>query len=144
MGLFGRKKSPFDELQEQCQVVAREADSTRKKSEHSLRGKYEHMSAEERADLLKEALGSWKLAHSALDAARALQGKLDKAGSEEQMAAESLILSANLDVSKADASLQEARNSLMKGVGEVEEYFGPKSKEAKHLRKVLSEFQLPG
>ena len=65
----------------------------------------------------------------------------DQCPKEDVLAAESLMLSASLDATEAQKAVNEAHSSLLHGVAEVEQFYGPRSKEAKHLRKVLAQFQ---
>lgn len=143
MGLFKGKASPYEALQRLCSDVSNSAKVVRERAGSSLRGRYEYMRPEERADLLREAHEESLKLKSRLDEARSVRDALEAESdaNEEILAAESLLLAASLDATEADKSLAEARNSLVQGMSEVESFYGPRSKEARHLRKVLSQFQ---
>ena len=143
MGLFKSSKSHAELLQSECQEVASLAARVRKDCEQSLRGKYEYMAPEDRVGLLKDARGTAKRLHAALADARQRKAEMEKeeSPSEALLAAESILLSAELDVRKADQTLREGETSLISGVSEIEEFYGPRSKEAKHLRKLITEFE---
>jgi hypothetical protein len=143
MGFFKSSKSSVDVLQDQCDLVMDLAKSVRTSCDRSLRGKYEYMKPEERADLVRAAHEGHQKMHAALEKAKSSQAKIESEGgnNEALLAAESLLLSASLDATEAQKALNEAHSSLVHGVSEVEQFYGPRSKEAKHLRRVLSQFQ---
>ena len=143
MGFFKSSKSHLEDIQERCSEVSKLSQVVRDTCDRSLRGKYEYMRPEERADLVRAAhLDNEKL-HAALEKAKARQSTMeaDQCPSEDVLAAESIMLSATLDATQAQKALNEAHHSLVQGVSEVEQFYGPRSREAKHLRKVLAQFQ---
>lgn len=143
MGFFKSSKSHIEVIQEHCETVVELSKAVRLSCDRSLQGKYEYMKPEERADLVRAAHESNIKLRAALEKAKASQGRLDSenSGNEGVLAAESLLLSASLDATEAQKALNEAHSSLVHGVAEVEQFYGPRSREAKHLRKVLSQFQ---
>lgn len=143
MGFFKSSKSHSELLRDDCTTVADLAQQVRSLSERSLRGKYEYMQPEERARLVAEAHSLASRLEPTLSSARQRQETMeqDQCPSEELLQAQSLLLSANMDVTQAQKALDEARNSLVAGVAEVEEFYGASSKEARHLRRVLSQIQ---
>ncbi len=145
MGFFKSSKSHLQEIRDQCLLVVDLSQSVRSSCQRSLAGKYEYMRPEERADLVKAAHEGNKRLHAALDKAKARQASLegDRCDNEVVLTAESILLSATLDATAAQNALNEAHSSLVQGVSEVEEFYGRRSREARHLRKVLSRFQAP-
>ena len=143
MGFFKSSKSHLEELQEQCELVVELSKSVRDACASSMRGKYEYMRPEERADLVRTAHEHNTRLQAALARAKGRQSAMDAdhCDSELILGAESVLLSASLDATQAQRALNEAHASLVHGVSEVEEFYGPRSREAKHLRKVLSHFQ---
>lgn len=144
MGFFKSSRSHLEEIQEHCDRIVELARSVRQASDRSLRGKYEYMRPEERANLVKEAHLFYEKLHTLMQAAKARQSAMedDQCAKEDILAAESVLLSASLDAAGAHAALDEAHASLVQGISQVEEFYGLKSREAKHLRKVLSQFQV--
>jgi hypothetical protein len=143
MGFFKSSKSHLELLEKDCQEVATHSAAIREACDASLRGKYEYMRPEQRADLVRNgALASRKL-QAALESARSRQKVMeaDQCPSEDLLAAETRLLAASLDASRAQQALKDAKDSLIAGVAEIEEFYGAKSSEAKHLRKVIAEFQ---
>ena len=143
MGFFKSSRSHLEEIQEQCELVFDLARVVRSTCERSIRGKYEYMRPEERADLVRSAHEENKRLQAALERAKGRQITMDGDSSDggQALAAESILLSASLDATQAQNALNEAHASLVQGVSEVEQFYGPRSREAKHLRKVLSHFQ---
>ena len=143
MGFFKSSKSHIEIIQEQCDLVVDLSRVVRSHCDRSLRGKYDYMRPEERADLVRLAHEEILKLQVALEKAKTRQATMDgeSGGSEAELAAESVLLSASLDATEAQKSLTEAHSSLVHGMSEVEQFYGPRSKEAKHLRKVLSQVQ---
>ena len=146
MAFFKSSKSQVDEVQERCARVTAIATVVREKCEASLRGQYEYMQPEERAELLREADALAGEFRRALEQARESQRAMerDQAPGEALLTAESLVLSAGLDANQADRALAEAKNNFVAGMNEIEEFYGPRSKEARHLRKIVARFQTSG
>jgi hypothetical protein len=101
------------------------------------------MPPEERAELLRDANTAAKKIHACLESARQHQAAMeaDQCPGEDLLAAQSLLLQATMDAGRLDRALKEASDSLIAGMAEVEQFYGPRSREAKHLRKVIGEFQ---
>ena len=143
MGFFKSSRSHLESVEKDCQAVAQAAQEIRERCDRSLRGKYEMMQPEERATLLKDALGFQRKLVEALESARSHQKRMeeDQAPNEDLVAAHGRLLSASLDAQRAAKSLQDGRQSLREGLAEVETFFGASSKEARHVRKVLAELE---
>jgi hypothetical protein len=143
MGFFSSSKSHLELLEKECDLAITSSSKAREMCDRSLRGKYEYMPPEERAELLREAHALHKKIHAAVESARQHQADMesDQCPGEDLLAAQSLVLQANMDASRLDKALKEAGDSLVSGISEVEQFYGPRSAEAKHLRRVIGEFQ---
>jgi hypothetical protein len=141
MGFFKSSKSHLDLLEHECGEVSRLATEVSDLASRSLRGKYEYMQPDERADLYRHAAELVRKLHAAIGAARSRQAVMeqDECPSEDLLAAQSLLVGANLDVERADKGVAEARNSLISGMAEIEEFYGARSKEARYIRKLLAD-----
>ena len=143
MGFFKSSKSHVEILDQECRLIMQQAADVRERCDRSLRGKYENMQPEDRAALLKEAGALQKKLHATLTSAREREHLMtqDQCPSEDILTAHSRLLEAALDVGRADKSLEDARQSLLAGMHEIEQFYGPKSKEARQVRKVLDDLQ---
>jgi hypothetical protein len=143
MAFFKSSRNHLEAVDKECQSVAQLAAQIRDKCDRSLRGKFEMMQPEQRATLLKDALGLYRKLLRALEAAREQQGKMteEHADNEEAVVAHGKVLSASLDSQRAQSAMEEGRKSLREGLVEVEAFFGASSNEAKHVRKVLAELE---
>lgn len=146
MGFFGSSKSHIEKVEACCLAVGTACATARHHCDESLRGKHEYMSPEQRADLLREALSLVLKARGSLQDAREkkLAMEQDQCPTEDLLAGESKLVAAQLDLAAADQAVREARNSLLGGMAEIEQFYGARSKEAKHLRKVLSDLEVVG
>src|SRR6185436_16149316 len=143
MSFFKSAKSHLEQLEKDCQEIAHKASDARTACDQSLKGKYENMQPEARAALLKQAQAACRSVRATLDAARQhLQAmEQDQCPGEELLAAQSKVLAATLDVDRASKALEESRQSLLSAMTEIEEFYGARSKEARHVRKILDELQ---
>lgn len=141
MGFFDSAKSHVDLLEKDCRLVGELSSRLREKCEQSVRGKYDYAPAGDRAELVRAAQDLLVKLHethaSAKERQRVMEG--DQCPSQELMAAQTLLLAAGLDVTKAEKALAEARASLLTGIAEIEAFYGERSREAKEFRRVLSE-----
>jgi hypothetical protein len=144
MGFFFKSsKSHLEQLEADCQHVADASTRARAMCDQSLRGKYEYMAPEQRADLVRDAHAVAKELAGTLEQARHRQAAMDadQCLKEDLLTAETLVATAALDVSRLDKAVKDASESLLSGMAEIEQFYGPRSSEAKHLRRVLAEFQ---
>lgn len=143
MGFFGSSRSHVEQVEAECQAVAQHCAEIRRKCDESLRGKHEYMPPEQRADLVRESVALSRKAAAALAAAREKKSNMeqDQCPSEDLLAAESRIVAAQLDTQRAAHAVEEARQSLSEAVGEIEQFYGPRSKEAKSIRRVLADLE---
>ncbi len=143
MGFFKSSKSHLEVLEKDCLDIVKHAQEVRSLCDRSLRGKYENMMPEQRAGILKEANVIAGKLRATLDSARERERLMtdDQCPSEDLLTAHARVLDAALDVSRADQSIEEARQSLLAGMAEIEQFYGPRSKEARHVRRVLDELQ---
>ena len=141
MGFFKSGKSHLEVIEQETQVVAQHAADILSRCDQSLRGKFQNMSPEDRARLLKEAgVYSKKLAASfALVEDRQRSMEQDQCSNEDLLAAQSKAVAARLDVDRAARSMEEARQSLVTGMSEIEQFYGPRSPEAKKVRRILDD-----
>ena len=141
MGFFKSSKSHVEVLEADCKLIAEQSTQVRSRCEKSLRGKYENMDPEARAALLKEGAQLARKLHETLLEAREREKSMeqDQCPSEDLLAAHAKVLEAQLDASRADKSLDEAKASLLSSVAEIEQFYGARSPEARHIQKILAE-----
>jgi hypothetical protein len=141
MGFFKSSRSHLEVIEQDCIGVTDLANSSRAKSEESLRGKFQNMMPEDRAGLLKEAGVMARKARTSFVAAQERQALMEKdqCSSEDLLAAETKALAAKLDLERMDKAIAEATSSLMSGMAEIEQFYGPRSKEARHIRRILED-----
>ena len=141
MSFFKSSKSNLDQVEAECQDIATKAAEIRDRCDRSLRGKFENMMPEDRAALLKEAAALAKKVRAsyatALDRKKAMES--DQSTSEDRLKAESRLVAARLDVDRTAQSIEEAKQSLVAGMGEIEQFYGPRSPEAKQIRRVIDD-----
>lgn len=143
MGFFSSSNSHLDDIRKDCATISGKAQEARDRCDKSLRGKHAMMDPEERAALLKQAKASVKEARKVLEGARVRETRMeeDQCPSEDMMAAHARVLESSLDVQKAEAAIEEGRVSLAQGLGEIEQFFGANSREAKQVRRVIADLQ---
>jgi hypothetical protein len=143
MSFFKSSKSHVEILEQDCKAIMQQAGDVRERCDRSLKGKYANMLPEDRAALLKEAAAISKKLHVTLESVRERERLMaqDQCPNEDLLAANALVLDASLDVQRADKSLEDARQSLLAGMAEIEQFYGVKSKEARLIHKVLDELQ---
>jgi len=146
MGFFKSSKSHLELLEKDCAQVAKLAAEASDLASRSLRGKYEYMQPDERADLYRRAAETSHSLRPLLESGRQHQRVMeqDQCPSEDLLAAESLLVAANLDVERAEKGVAEARASLISGMAEIEEFYGARSKEARYIHKLLADLETPG
>lgn len=141
MGFFKSSKSHLEVIEQECQAVGQHSSDILARCDQSLKGKFENMSPEDRASLLKEA-GAFarklRAAFATVDEHHQAMQQ-DQCTSEDLLTAQSRLVSAKLDVERASKSIDEARQSLEAGMAEIEQFYGPRSPEAKKVRRVLDD-----
>ena len=144
MGFFGSSKSHVDLLEKDCRLVHELAGKIFESCDKSLRGKYDYVAPEERAGLVRDCHETLAKLQSAIGSARERQRVMeqDQCPKEDLLGAQTLILSASLDVTKAEKAVADATTSLVTGAAEIEAFYGAGSKEAKQMRRVLADFHL--
>ena len=140
MGFFSSSNSHLDDIRKECLGISRKAQEARDRCDASLRGKHEMMDPEQRANLLKQAQAAIKDARKTLDEARQRQVRMDEDNcpSEDVLAAHARVLEASLDVQRAEKAIADGCTSLEQGLGEIEQFFGAGSPEAKQVRRVIA------
>jgi hypothetical protein len=141
MGLFSSGKSHLETIEAECQAIAQHAAGILSRCDQSLRGKFQNMSPEDRADLLKEAGALSKKLHAAFAVVEERQRAMEQSQgtSEDLLAGQTRLVAAKLDVERASKSMAEARQSLMSSMAEIEQFYGARSPEAKQVRRVLDD-----
>lgn len=141
MSFFKSSKSHVEILDQECGLIMQQAAEVRDRCDRSLRGKYQNMSPEERAALLKEGAVIQRKLHATLGSVKEREKVMaqDQCPSEDLLAAHARALEASLDVSRADKALDDARQSLIAGMAEIEAFYGVKSPQARQVRKVLDD-----
>ena len=144
MGFFDSSKSHVELLEKDCRLVAELAAKIRDRCDESLKGKYDYAQPEQRAEQVRDGLRLLEKLTAALASARERKAVMeqDQCPKEDLLAAQTLLLSVSLDVTRAEKAVADAKGSLVAGAAEIEAFYGPRSKEAKEMRRVLSDFQI--
>ena len=141
MAFFKSSKSHLEVIETECQAIAEGAAAICDRCDRSLRGKFQNMMPEDRAALLKEAGALVKKLHASYATVQEQQQLMDQEQStnEDRLAAQARLVAARIDVDRTTKSVDEARHSLVVGMAEIEQFYGPRSPEARHIRKVLDD-----
>lgn len=141
MGFFKSSKPHLQVIDSECQVIAECAAAICDRCDKSLQGKFQNMMPEDRAALLKEAAAFVKKLHASYAVVQEHQRLMDQeeSTSEDRLAAQARVVAARIDVDRTIRSVDDARQSLVVGMAEIEQFYGPRSREARHIRKVLDD-----
>ena len=141
MGFFKSSKSRIEVIEAECQSIAESAAAVCDRCDKSLRGKFQNMAPEDRAGLLKEAAALARKLQASYATVQEQQQLMDQEQptNEDRLAAQAKLVAARIDVDRMTKSIDEARQSLAVGMAEIEQFYGPRSPEAKHIRKVLDD-----